>query len=41
MKKFAYIYTHNKGNAKDIKTEDLYEGERVAYKTEEVKYEDE
>jgi hypothetical protein len=38
-KLFSYIYQHN--TIKDIRNEDLYPGERVLAKTEEVKYEDE
>jgi hypothetical protein len=38
-KQFSYIYQHNA--CKDIRNTDLYPGERVLAKTEEVKYEDE
>jgi hypothetical protein len=39
-KLFSYIYQHNCSN-KELKKEDLYPGERIMAKTEEIKYEDE
>jgi hypothetical protein len=39
MKKFAYFY-QNAIYSKDLKKEDLYEGERILSKSEEMKYED-
>lgn len=40
MKRFAYIYENPIGT-KECTKEYLYEGERILYKNEEIKYEDE
>ena len=39
MKKFCYLY-ENKLNSKNPTKDDLYEGERILNKTEEIKFED-
>ncbi len=40
MKKFSYVY-ENSYKTQELKKENLYDGERIINKTEEVKYEDE
>jgi hypothetical protein len=39
MKNFAYLSTNNLAT-KDVRIEDLYEGEKILSKSEEIKYED-
>ena len=40
MKKFSFSSVNN-GGSKDMKKEDFYEGERILYKSEGIKLEDE
>ena len=40
LKNFNYLYNNSSGNIQ-IKKEDLYEGEKIMYKLEDIKLEDE
>jgi hypothetical protein len=40
MRKHTFIHANNLKN-KEITKDDLYEGERISYKCEDIKYEDE